>query len=72
MQRPVCCRVGTRHTASSQTDPKRGIGAAIAYVTGLMQDIAATSSGNMRVQQQTFIQPVSSNIPVPLPETELP
>jgi hypothetical protein len=56
---------GTRHTASSQTDPNRGIGAAIAYVTGLMQDIAATSSGNMTVQQQTFIQPVAPNIPVP-------
>jgi hypothetical protein len=56
---------GTRHTASSQTDPNRGIGAAIAYVNGLMQDIAATSSGNMTVQQQQFVQPVSSNIPVP-------
>jgi hypothetical protein len=56
---------GTRHTGSSQTDPNRGIGAAIAYVTGLMQDIAATSSGRMTVQQQTFVQPVSSNIPVP-------
>src|SRR5215475_13387895 len=56
---------GTRHTASSQTDPNRGIGAAIAYVTGLMNDIAAASNGRMTVQQQTFIQPVSSNIPVP-------
>src|SRR5579862_6770398 len=56
---------GTRHTASSQTDPNRGIGAAIAYVTGLMQDIAATSGGRMTVQQQTFTQPVASNIPVP-------
>ena len=30
-----------------------------------MQAIAATSSGRMTVQQQTFTQPVSSNIPVP-------
>jgi hypothetical protein len=56
---------GTRHTASSQTDPVRGIGAATAWVYGQMQAIAATSSGRMTVQRQTFVQPVSSNIPVP-------
>jgi hypothetical protein len=56
---------GTRHTASSQTDPVRGIGAATAWVYGQMQAIAATSSGRMTVQKQTFVQPVSSNIPVP-------
>ena len=53
---------GTRHTASSQTDPNRGIGAAIAYVTGLMQDIAATSGGRMTVQQQPFTQPPGSTL----------
>ena len=56
---------GTRHTASSQTDPVRGIGAATAWVFAQMQAIAATSSGRMTVQQQTFVQPVSNNIPVP-------
>jgi hypothetical protein len=56
---------GTRHTASSQTDPVRGIGAATAWVFGQMQAIAATSSNRMTVQQQTFVQPVSSTIPVP-------
>ena len=56
---------GTRHTASSQTDPVRGIGAATAWVLQQMQAIAATSSGRMTVQQQTFVQPVSTNIPVP-------
>jgi Peptidase family M28 len=56
---------GTRHTASSQTDPVRGIGAATNWVFGQLQAIAATSSGNMTVQQQTFVQPVSSRIPVP-------
>ena len=56
---------GTRHTASSQTDPVRGIGAATAWVLQQMQAIAATSSGRMTVQQQTFVQPVASNIPVP-------
>src|SRR5579859_3235324 len=56
---------GTRHTSSSQTDPVRGIGAATAWVYEQMQAIAATSGGRMTVQQQTFVQPVSTNIPVP-------
>jgi hypothetical protein len=56
---------GTRHTASSQTDPVRGIGAATAWVVEQMQAIAATSGGRMTVQQQTFVQPVSNRIPVP-------
>jgi len=56
---------GTRHTASSQTDPVRGIGAATAWVYQQMQAIAATSSGRMTVQKQTFTQPVAPNIPVP-------
>jgi Peptidase family M28 len=56
---------GTRHTASSQTDPVRGIGAATTWVFDQLQAIAATSSGRMTVQRQTFTQPVSSNIPVP-------
>ena len=56
---------GTRHTASSQTDPVMGIGAATAWVIGQMNAIAATSNGNMTVQQQSFVQPVSSRIPVP-------
>jgi Zn-dependent M28 family amino/carboxypeptidase len=56
---------GTRHTASSQTDPVRGIGAATAWVFAQLQAIAATSSGRMTVQKQTFVQPVSNRIPVP-------
>ena len=56
---------GTRHTASSQTDPVRGIGAATAWVFGQMQSFAAASGGKMTVQQQTFTQPVSNRIPVP-------
>jgi len=56
---------GTRHTASSQTDPVRGIGAATTWVFQQMQAIAAASSGRMTVQKQTFVQPVSTNIPVP-------
>src|SRR6516162_77845 len=56
---------GTRHTASSQDDPVRGIGAATAWVFDQMQGFAATSNGNMTVQKQTFVQPVSNRIPVP-------
>jgi hypothetical protein len=48
---------GTRHTASTQTDPAQGIGAAYTWVFQQMQAIAATSNGNMTVQQQTFTQP---------------
>jgi hypothetical protein len=56
---------GTRHTASSQTDPNRGIGAATQWVTDQMNSFAANSNGRMTVQQQRFTQAVSSNIPVP-------
>jgi hypothetical protein len=56
---------GTRHTASSQTDPNRGIGAATNWVFDQMQSFAAASGGRMTVQRQTFTQPVASNIPVP-------
>jgi Peptidase family M28 len=57
---------GTRHTASSQTDPVRGIGAATAWVTQQMQAIAATSNANMTVRQQTFVQqPVAGRLVAP-------
>ncbi len=36
---------GTRHTASSQDDPNRGIGAATNWVFGQMQSFAAASGG---------------------------
>jgi hypothetical protein len=56
---------GTRHTSSSQTDPVRGIGAATAWVFQQLQAVAATSSGRMTVEKQTFTQPIASRIPVP-------
>jgi hypothetical protein len=62
---------GTRHTASSQTDPVRGIGAATAWVVDQMQAIAATSSGRMTVQQQTFVQSASSTLAAPTPITNV-
>src|SRR5262245_28165923 len=63
---------GTRHTLSSQDDPVRGIGAATAWVAQQMQAFAATSGGNMTVQQQTFVQPVTPpRIPTPTPITNV-
>jgi hypothetical protein len=57
---------GTRHTASSQTDPVRGIGAATNWVVDQMQAIAATSGGGMTVQKQTFVQqPVAGRLAAP-------
>jgi hypothetical protein len=56
---------GTRNTLSSQTDPVRGIGAATNWVFDQMQASAAASGGRMTVQRQSFVQPVSSTIPVP-------
>jgi hypothetical protein len=56
---------GTRHTLSSQTDPRRGIGAARDWLLGQFQSVAATSGGRMTVELQSFVQPVSSRIPVP-------
>lgn len=48
---------GTRHTLSSQTDPVRGIGAATKWVHEQMLGFAATSSGRMTVELQSFVQP---------------
>ena len=43
---------GTRHTASSQTDPVRGIGAATAWVIGQINAIAATSNGTVIADEE--------------------
>jgi Peptidase family M28 len=56
---------GTRHTLSSQTDPDRGIGAARDWIAAQLQAYAAASGGRMTVDVQSFVQPVSSRIPVP-------
>ena len=57
---------GTRHTASSQTDPVRGIGAANAWAFAQLQGFASDPGSNMTVQQQTFVQSVvPGRIPVP-------
>jgi hypothetical protein len=53
--------LGTRHTESSQTDPNRGIGAAINYVFQTLQGYAANSGGRMTVELQTYHQPFVPN-----------
>jgi Peptidase family M28 len=54
---------GTRHTESSQTDPNRGIGAAINYIFQTLQGYAATSGGRMTVELQTYHQaPIAGTI----------
>jgi Peptidase family M28/Fibronectin type III domain len=54
--------LGTRHTESSQTDPNRGIGAAINYVFQTLQGYAANSGGRLTVELQTYHQPFVPNI----------
>jgi hypothetical protein len=62
---------GTRHTLSSQTDPARGIGAAANWIFDQMTGYAAAAGGRMTVERQSFVQPVSSRIPVPTTITNL-
>jgi len=62
---------GTRHTLSVQDDPVRGIGAARDWIFQRFTEYAAASGGRMTVEQQSFIQPVSSRIPVPTRITNL-
>jgi hypothetical protein len=56
---------GTRHTLSSQDDPKRGIGAARDWIYSELKKYAARSQGRMTVEKQSFVQPVSNRIPAP-------
>jgi hypothetical protein len=57
---------GTRHTLSSQTDPKRGVGAARDWIYSEFQKFAAHSGGRMTVEKQSFVQqPDGNRVPVP-------
>lgn len=47
---------GTRHTASSQTDPVRGIGAARDWIAARMTEFAAPSQGRMTVDTPSYIE----------------
>lgn len=50
---------GTRHTLSSQTDPKRGIGAAKDWIAETMGGFG----GGLKVSVQTYLQVPTSRIP---------
>jgi hypothetical protein len=56
---------GTRNTLSSQTDPKRGIGAARDWLFDEFEKIAATTNGRLVVEKQMFTQPKAPRIPQP-------
>ncbi len=62
---------GTRHTLSSQTDPKRGIGAARDYIYKELQKSAAKSGGRMSVEKQSFTAPAGPRIPQPTTVTNV-
>jgi hypothetical protein len=47
---------GTRNTLSDQNDPKRGIGAARDWLYSEFLKVAATSSGRMTVEKQSYLQ----------------
>ena len=63
---------GTRHTLSSQTDPKRGIGAARDWIYSELKKSAAKSGGRMTVEKQSYVQqPDGDRVPVPTTITNL-
>ena len=55
---------GTRHTLSSQDDPKRGIGAARDWIYSELKKYAARSQGRMTVEKQSYVQQPANRIPV--------
>ncbi|KAF2472982.1 putative zinc metalloprotease [Lindgomyces ingoldianus] len=57
---------GTRHTLSTQTDPKRGIGAARDWIASEMRKYANESEGMMTVTVPGYTQGVASRIPFPV------
>lgn len=56
---------GTRNTLSSQTDPKRGIGAARDWIYGEFTRISKDCGGCLTVEKQTFTQPKANRVPQP-------
>jgi Peptidase family M28 len=56
---------GTRNTLSSQTDPKRGVGAARDWIYSEFERISADCGGCLEVEKQTFLQPKANRVPQP-------
>lgn len=62
---------GTRNTLSSQSDPKRGIGAAATWIFDEFTEISKDCGGCLDVQRQSFIQEKGRRIPEPTRITNL-
>jgi hypothetical protein len=56
---------GTRNTLSVQDDPKRGIGAARDWLAAEFRKISQESGGRLKVELQSFVQPVAVRVPRP-------
>lgn len=56
---------GTRNTLSVQDDPKRGIGAARDWLAAEFGRISQESGGRLKVELQSFEQPVAARVPKP-------
>ncbi len=57
---------GTRNTNSAQDDPKRGIGAARDWIFSEFTRISRESGGRLKVELQSYEQPVAVRIPRPV------
>ncbi len=56
---------GTRNTLSDQTSKTRGIGAARDYLKGEFDRISQANGNRLKVELQSFVQPVAPRIPQP-------
>ncbi len=56
---------GTRHTASDQDHPTRGIGAARRWIKQELDSYAADAGGRLVVEEDSFIQPAGGRIAAP-------
>ncbi|KAG7126199.1 zinc metalloprotease like protein [Verticillium longisporum] len=57
---------GTRHTLSSQTDPKRGIGAARDWIAAELSRYSNASAGRMKVEAPGYVQQPGGRVPFPV------
>ncbi|HLK56242.1 MAG TPA: M28 family metallopeptidase [Chthonomonadaceae bacterium] len=62
---------GTRNTLSTQDDPQHGIGAARDWLAGQFRALQPASGGRLKVELQSFEQPVAPRIPHPVRLTNI-
>ncbi len=56
---------GTRHTLSDTESPTRGIGAARRWIKSELESYAQQSGGRLKVEEDSFVQPVVPRVPRP-------